>query len=581
MASANAHAPGQGFCDTVRVTVKKVSPVDRTFFVKRVLWDCWRFQAADIFCLQSFPSGGYFDVTFRSMKQCEHLLKAFKENGDESPLSSLSAATLFVLSAQRSQVVAIHLYKPHIPAAEGLIFLGSLGILLRGGNFTISDVREVVGRHLLVVDVMYRNTPLRLINVYVLVVKSKRLTVLQHRPLLLATSRPVILAGDFNCIIDAVGGNGGADSKLDAMSRFLMETIKVAKLHDVFSTPADGAHHRYTWSWPDGSIRSRIDFLFVSCTFSVRCTDIKLVFFFDCCLLLANCHLQANQRASKGMWKPNVKFSTPESIEELKRDYTDCMTQSPQTVNSKVLRSAVEQRDLEVQVHSSLKASSQVDRVDKEAFSMLAFIVQGIEYRSWSVMLQLYKSLVITNRVRSALGLMIHPDQTSAVPGRKIVESLKLLRDTIAYVQDSGLDACLISLDQEKFKLASGAKIYRSKDEAMFFGNWANQSFSVFPVRTDYLKVLGIWSFRKWLAHSVVETLREKDRVDPVTWFSEQTVKNHLAECLITRTFEQTPRRCLAGGEPGTACEIIHVCLVSVPLHAALECLGAGVGVVG
>eukprot|EP00061_Rhincodon_typus_P016223 g44322.t1 len=55
--------------------------------------------------------------------------------------------------------------------------------------------------------------------------------------------------------------------------------------------------------------------------------------------------------------------------------------------------SKVEQRDLGVQVHSSLKATSQVDRVVKKALSMLAFISRGIEYRSWDVMLQLYKSL--------------------------------------------------------------------------------------------------------------------------------------------------------------------------------------------
>ncbi|XP_067909381.1 histone H4-like [Heterodontus francisci] len=31
-----------------------------------------------------------------------------------------------------------------------------------------------------------------------------------------------------------------------------METLKDAKLHDVFSKPADGAQHRHTWSTSDG-----------------------------------------------------------------------------------------------------------------------------------------------------------------------------------------------------------------------------------------------------------------------------------------------------------------------------------------
>ena len=64
------------------------------------------------------------------------------------------------------------------------------------------------------------------------------------------------------------------------------------------------------------------------------------------------------------------------------------------TVNGRVLESVEEQRDRGVQVHSSLKAASQVDRVVKKVFNTLAFISQGIEYRSWDIMLQLYKSLV-------------------------------------------------------------------------------------------------------------------------------------------------------------------------------------------
>eukprot|EP00061_Rhincodon_typus_P010066 g34065.t1 len=44
------------------------------------------------------------------------------------------------------------------------------------------------------------------------------------------------------------------------------------------------------------------------------------------------------------------------------------------TFNSDVLESVVEQGDLREQVHSSLKVDSQVDRIAKETFGMLAFI---------------------------------------------------------------------------------------------------------------------------------------------------------------------------------------------------------------
>eukprot|EP00061_Rhincodon_typus_P018962 g48365.t1 len=52
----------------------------------------------------------------------------------------------------------------------------------------------------------------------------------------------------------------------------------------------------------------------------------------------------------------------------------------------------------------------------------------------------------------SALGLVIHPNQTCDVPDRIFSEKLALLRilSTIIYMQERGVDACLISLDQEK-----------------------------------------------------------------------------------------------------------------------------------
>ena len=54
----------------------------------------------------------------------------------------------------------------------------------------------------------------------------------------------------------------------------------------------------------------------------------------------------------------------------------------------------IEQRDLGVQIHSSLKVESQVDKVVKKALGMLGFIGQNIEYRSWDILLKLYKTLV-------------------------------------------------------------------------------------------------------------------------------------------------------------------------------------------
>ena len=62
--------------------------------------------------------------------------------------------------------------------------------------------------------------------------------------------------------------------------------------------------------------------------------------------------------------------------------------------NGRTLNSVDEQRDLGVCVHRSLKVGNQVDKVVKKAYGVLAFIGRGIEFRSRSVMLQLYTTLV-------------------------------------------------------------------------------------------------------------------------------------------------------------------------------------------
>ena len=60
--------------------------------------------------------------------------------------------------------------------------------------------------------------------------------------------------------------------------------------------------------------------------------------------------------------------------------------------NGRTIRSIDTQRDLGMQVHRSLKVAAQVEKVVKKAYGMLAFIGRGIEYKSWQIMLQLYKT---------------------------------------------------------------------------------------------------------------------------------------------------------------------------------------------
>ncbi|KAJ1166925.1 hypothetical protein NDU88_007319 [Pleurodeles waltl] len=63
-----------------------------------------------------------------------------------------------------------------------------------------------------------------------------------------------------------------------------------------------------------------------------------------------------------------------------------------------------------------------------------------------------YKILAKTmvNRLKGAMGEIVHPDQTCGVKGRRVADSLALIRDMIQYITDWNIRTALVCLDQEK-----------------------------------------------------------------------------------------------------------------------------------
>ena len=57
---------------------------------------------------------------------------------------------------------------------------------------------------------------------------------------------------------------------------------------------------------------------------------------------------------------------------------------------------------------------------------------------------------VLATRLKSVLPSLLNPDQTCNVPGRTIVDSLCLIRDSITYVNQKQIPLALIKIDQEK-----------------------------------------------------------------------------------------------------------------------------------
>lgn len=89
-----------------------------------------------------------------------------------------------------------------------------------------------------------------------------------------------------------------------------------------------------------------------------------------------------------------------------------------------------------------------------------------------------YKILakVITRRLGSVLGSVVHPDQTCGVPGRTCSLNLVLVRDAISWAEQRNLPLALLGLDQEKaFDRVSHAFLFKVLERLVFgpvFRSW-------------------------------------------------------------------------------------------------------------
>ncbi|KAJ1217966.1 hypothetical protein NDU88_005553 [Pleurodeles waltl] len=112
----------------------------------------------------------------------------------------------------------------------------------------------------------------------------------------LVTSRTILMGGDFNCTVDSAG--------MDVTSRLLVEMTGEASLRDVIGSMGPNARN-YSWSRPDGSVRSRIDFLFTSPTVKPVRNSIVAVHFSDHRAVSFEGELTGKFPAGPGSWKLN------------------------------------------------------------------------------------------------------------------------------------------------------------------------------------------------------------------------------------------------------------------------------------
>ena len=185
----------------------------------------------------------------------------------------------------------------------------------------VDSVQELVCGHLLVVDGSWAGEPVRLINVYASPDKNERLELFQTLRTQLVTTRAVVIGGDFNCPIEEDGRSSSMYAKLDTTSRLLKEMIAEASLKDAVGSIGKGSVN-YSWCRPDGSVRSRIDFVLTSKTVRHRGFSMVPCFFSDHRAIHFRGDLGEGFAPGPGSWKLNgTLLENEELLEELREAY--------------------------------------------------------------------------------------------------------------------------------------------------------------------------------------------------------------------------------------------------------------------
>ncbi|KAM9330996.1 uncharacterized protein PAF06_019337 [Gastrophryne carolinensis] len=196
-----------------------------------------------------------------------------------------------------------------------------VAILIGGSRFTVDTVQEVVCGRMLLVDGSWAGEPVRLITVYAPCDTDERMEFFHTLRPYLATTKTVILAGDFNCPLDRKGRSTSHSAKLDRSSKLLGEMVTEASLKDAASASGTGSTD-YTWSRTDGSSSSRIDFVFTSRAVKQSSYSLIPCFFSDHRAVRFQGTLGDGFPPGPGSWKLNCSMlENVELMEELGEEY--------------------------------------------------------------------------------------------------------------------------------------------------------------------------------------------------------------------------------------------------------------------
>ncbi|MGL5598918.1 MAG: endonuclease/exonuclease/phosphatase family protein, partial [Aeromonas sp.] len=208
-------------------------------------------------------------------------------------------------------------YGPSVWSGDNKNRSSGVAILFRGQSFKIIRTQEVINGRLLCVDVAVDNIPFRIINVYCSPDLQDRIETLKTIAPLLVCGQPVVMGGDFNCLIAKEDRKSSSTVKLDSSSEELKNLIHDFKLIDSFRSQNLDIPG-FTWS--NGYTFSRIDYMFITPEIKVINSLTKPVFFSDHAKIDCQLDIGRNRKRGPGIWKLNVSLLDNQEVVILFRE---------------------------------------------------------------------------------------------------------------------------------------------------------------------------------------------------------------------------------------------------------------------
>lgn len=202
---------------------------------------------------------------------------------------------------------------PSIWSGSNLNKNDGVAILIKNPNILVKGSTVVREGRALLANLNFLGIDFNVLNVYGFTGKNDRYELLEDLQPHMLGRAPLVVAGDFNCVLSKKDRKRvGDDFKVDKTSVLLQGLVRDFNLVDCFKN----VHQReegYTWFSSDGAKASRIDYVF---TRDCPPTDATVtpLFFSDHLMLSCTLSLPTGVTVGKGLWKLNCSLLEDEDV---------------------------------------------------------------------------------------------------------------------------------------------------------------------------------------------------------------------------------------------------------------------------